>query len=47
MSPNERFFKEGEMIKWMSPEEIERAFLLEYERTVSADNIISIENQEY
>ena len=47
MSPNERFFKEGEMIKWMSPEEIERSFLLEYERTVSADNIISIENKEY
>ena len=23
MSPNERFFKEGEMIKWMSEEEIE------------------------
>lgn len=47
MSPNERFFKEGEIIKWMSKEEIERSFLLEYERTVSSDNIISLENKEY
>lgn len=47
MSPNERFFKEGEMIKWMPQEEIERSFLLEYERTVSADNVVVIENKEY
>ena len=47
MSPNDRFFREGEMIKWMSKEEIDRSFLLEYERTVSPDNVINLENKEY
>lgn len=47
MSPNDRFYKESELIIEMSDDEIERSFLLEIERKVSSDGIIYIENKEY
>ena len=47
MSPNDRFYKESELIIEMGADEIERSFLLEIERKVSADGIIFIENKEY
>ncbi len=47
MSPEDRFFSEPERIRRLSPEEIEKAFLLEITRRVSADNVISIDSVEY
>lgn len=46
-SPQERFFEESNLIIRLSDERIEKTFLLEEERTVSADNVISIGNVEY
>ncbi|NOW21831.1 DDE-type integrase/transposase/recombinase [Clostridium butyricum] len=47
LSPQDRFFKESHMIKRLSSEEIENSFLLEYERRVSADNVVVIDETEY
>lgn len=47
LSPQDRFFKESHMIKRLSSEEIENSFLLEYERRVSVDNVVVIDETEY
>ena len=47
LTPQERYFKEPERFRRLSPEQIERDFLLETERRVSADNVIVINKVEY
>ena len=47
LSPLDRFFKESELIIRKSDEEIERDFVLEAERKVSADSVIVINDKEY
>jgi len=46
-SPEERFFSEPEYIRRISDEQIESSFLLEIERRVSADSVITIDQVEY
>lgn len=46
-TPQERFFDESSLIIRLDEERIEKTFLLEIERKVSRDNVISIENKEY
>ncbi|MEN3004609.1 DDE-type integrase/transposase/recombinase [Dehalobacterium formicoaceticum] len=46
-SPQDRFFSEPELIRRLSQEEIDQAFLLEIERRVSADSVIVIDQIEY
>lgn len=46
-TPQDRFFSEPELIKRISDEQIENAFLLEIERRVSADSVIVIDHVEY
>jgi Transposase and inactivated derivatives len=46
-SPQDRFFSEPEYIRRLKPEEIDKAFLLETERRVSADGVIVIDQIEY
>ena len=47
MSPMDRFFSEAPLIKRLSAEQLDKFFLLELERRVSADNVITIDNIEY
>ena len=47
ISPQERFFQEPELIKRLSDERIEKSFLLEIERRVSADSVVVIDQVEY
>ena len=47
LSPQNRFFSESHMIKRLSDEQIETSFLLEYERRVSADNVVMIDETAY
>lgn len=47
MSPQDRFFSEPEQIRRLSTEDIEKDFLLEIERRVSADSVIVIDQVEY
>ena len=47
MSPQDRFFSEPELIKHLAQDQIEKSFLLEIERRVSADCVISIDQIEY
>ncbi len=47
LSPQERYFKEPERFRRLPPEQIEKDFLLETERRVSADNVIVINKVEY
>ena len=47
MSPQDRFFSEPEQIRRLSSNEIEKDFLLEIERRVSADCVIVIDQIEY
>jgi len=47
LSPQDRFFNESNLIKRLSEEEIEKNFLLEYVRRVSADNVVVLEGVEY
>lgn len=47
VSPNDRYFDFGETVRRINDEEIESYFLMEIERKVSKDNVISIENTEY
>lgn len=47
ISPTDRFFKESELIIRKTEEEIERDFLIEIERRVSADSVVIIEDKEY
>ena len=46
-SPNERFYKESNIIIELSQEKIEKSFLLEIERKVSSDGVVNIDNKEY
>ena len=46
-TPENRFFEEGCLIKRLSDDVIETSFLLEYERRVSADNVIVLNETEY
>lgn len=46
-SPQERFFSEPGRIRRLSDEDIEKSFLLELERRVSADSVIVIDQTEY
>jgi transposase InsO family protein len=46
-TPQDRFFSEPDRIRRLSDEEIEHDFLLEIERRVSADCVISIDQVEY
>lgn len=46
-TPDERFFSEPEYIRRLSREEVEQNFLLEIDRRVSADCVISIDDVEY
>lgn len=46
-TPQDRFFNESSLMIRMTDSQIEKAFLLEIERKVSADCIVMIENQEY
>lgn len=43
----DRFFQESVLIKRLTQEQIDYAFLLEYERRVSADNVVVIDGIEY
>lgn len=47
ISPQERFFREPELISRLPDELIESSFLLEIERRVSADSVIVIDQVEY
>ena len=47
MSPNDRFYNESKLIIEMSEEQIEKSFLLEIERKVSADGVVNIDSKEY
>lgn len=47
ISPQERFFKEPELISRLPDDVIESSFLLEIERRVSADSVIVINQVEY
>lgn len=46
-TPQDRFFEESSLIYRFDEDRINKTFLLEDERTVSADNVIVIENKEY
>lgn len=46
-TPQERFFSEPEQIRRLTQEQIEKDFLLEIERRVSADSVIVIDQTEY
>ena len=46
-SPQDRFFEESQRIHRLTQDEIERFFLLEIERRVSADSVVMIEKKEY
>lgn len=46
-SPQERFFEEPERIRRLSEEQIAQSFLLEIERRVSADGVLTIDQVEY
>ncbi|WP_310605260.1 DDE-type integrase/transposase/recombinase [Anaerosporobacter sp.] len=47
LSPQDRFFQESSIIKRLTQEQIEKSFLLECERRVSADYVILIDEIEY
>ena len=47
MSPIDRFFSESVIIKRLSDEQIEKSFLLEIERRVSADSVVIIDETDY
>ena len=47
MSPQERFFSEPGKIRRLSDYDAAHSFMLEIERRVSADGVISIDSQEY
>lgn len=46
-SPDQRFFEEPDLIRRLSVDEADKAFLLEIERRVSNDSVIMIDNTEY
>lgn len=47
ISPQDRFFNESYLIKRLPEDQLETIFLLEYERRVSADNVVVIDEVEY
>lgn len=47
MTPQDRFFSEPNLFHRLSEEEIEHNFLLEIQRKVSADSVITIDQIEY
>jgi transposase InsO family protein len=47
MTPNDRFYKESNIIIEIDQESIEKSFLLELERKVSPDSVVIIDNKEY
>lgn len=47
MAPQDRFFSEPEQIRRLSEEDIDHSFLLEVERRVSSDSVITIDKTEY
>lgn len=47
VTPQDRFFNESSLITRMTDTQIEKSFLLEIERKVTADCIVMIDNQEY
>lgn len=47
MSPQDRFFSEPEQIRRLTQDDIDKDFLLEIERRVSADSVIVIDQIEY
>ena len=47
MTPQDRFFSESELIKRIPEDQIEKSFLLEIERRVSTDCVITIDQVEY
>ena len=47
MSPQERFFSEPEKIRRLSDFDVAHSFMMEIERRVSADGVVSIDNKEY
>lgn len=46
-TPQERFFSEPEQIRRLTQEQIDKSFLLEVERRVSADSVVVIDHTEY
>ena len=46
-TPQERFFSEPEQIRCLTPEQLDKDFLLEIERRVSSDSVIVIDQVEY
>ena len=46
-TPADRFFSESDLIRRLDPQLIEKSFLLEVERRVSADCVITIDQVEY
>ena len=46
-TPDERFFSEPNVIRRISPDDADKSFLLEIDRRVSADSVITIDNIEY
>lgn len=46
-TPQDRFFSEPERIRRLSNDEIDHDFLLEIERRVSADSVVTIDQIEY
>lgn len=47
LSPQDRFFREPEKIRRLSQEQLDRSFLLEIQRRVSPDCVVSIDQVEY
>ena len=47
LCPQDRFFNESYLIKRLSQQQLDTSFLLEYERRVSADNVVIIDEVEY
>lgn len=47
MAPQDRFFSEPEKIRRIPQDDIEKHFMLETERKVSADSVVVIDNTEY
>ena len=47
MTPKERFFQEANRIRRLTEQQIHDYFLLEIERKVSADSVVSIDSVEY
>lgn len=47
MAPQDRFFSEPEQIRRLSEDDIDHSFLLEVDRRVSSDSVITIDKTEY